>query len=126
MDSVIRDQWADALESGEYPQGNGALGRKGKDDITKYCCLGVLCELAVKAGVIQSFQGLGGDDSAISYGTSTYRTASLPSREVMRWAGLDANNPMVDYDDDHQSLAELNDSGTLDFPEIAKLVRTQL
>lgn len=43
MNPRIRDMWAEALESGEYCQGNGRL-RFNK----KHCCLGVLTDLYVK------------------------------------------------------------------------------
>lgn len=47
-----RRLWVKALRSGEYKQGYGYLHYKrgGKD---KFCCLGVLCDLAVKNGVIE-------------------------------------------------------------------------
>lgn len=48
MNIEIRDEWADALESGEYEQGFGRLNFDGK-----FCCLGVLSELLVKRGVLQ-------------------------------------------------------------------------
>lgn len=37
--------WTDALRSGEYPQGRGALRTPGG-----YCCLGVWCDLADPEG----------------------------------------------------------------------------
>jgi hypothetical protein len=40
-----REAWVQALESDEYQQTKGCL----KDSIG-FCCLGVLCDLAVKAG----------------------------------------------------------------------------
>jgi len=40
--------WIAALRSGEYKQGRKVL-RNEKDE---YCCLGVACELAARAGVI--------------------------------------------------------------------------
>lgn len=42
MDRVLKDKWVTALRSGQYVQGVGEL--KTKDG--KYCCLGVLCEVA--------------------------------------------------------------------------------
>lgn len=41
--------WADALESGEYEQG---YQRLRTDD--KYCCLGVLADIAIKRNVIEA------------------------------------------------------------------------
>lgn len=47
MDNAIALEWADMLDSGKYPQGIDALCMDGK-----FCCLGVLSELAVVKGVI--------------------------------------------------------------------------
>lgn len=41
MDSELKDKWVSALRSDEYKQGRGRLFSNGK-----YCCLGVLCEVA--------------------------------------------------------------------------------
>ena len=41
IDWTLYDEWADALESGKYPQCRGKL-----HDPDGYCCLGVLVELA--------------------------------------------------------------------------------
>jgi len=38
----LQRNWLDALRSGKYEQGQGFL----KDKHNRYCCLGVLCELA--------------------------------------------------------------------------------
>ena len=38
MDPALKAKWVEALRSGEYEQGRGALLRDGR-----YCCLGVLC-----------------------------------------------------------------------------------
>jgi len=43
----IKAQWVAALRSGEYVKGRNHLQKDGK-----FCCLGVLCELAVKAGIV--------------------------------------------------------------------------
>lgn len=41
MKKDLKDRWCDALESGEYKQGTGALRRRNGE----YCCLGVLCDI---------------------------------------------------------------------------------
>ncbi len=46
--------WVEALRSGEYKQGRGALCTVVEIDDTHpvgHCCLGVACEVAIKAGV---------------------------------------------------------------------------
>lgn len=46
-----RKLWIAALRSGKYWHGKKALHPSDN----KFCCLGVLCEVAVKAGVISSY-----------------------------------------------------------------------
>lgn len=43
MKSELKKTWIEALRSGKYEQGTHNLKRNGK-----YCCLGVLCEIAGK------------------------------------------------------------------------------
>ena len=135
MNPEIREQWAKDLESGDYPQGRGFLRTDGG-----FCCLGVLCEQAVRAGVISRF-GLDenpytaepaedvSDGSASVYGTSLESPensmAYLPLK-LIRWADLNYADPHVICETDEETtLAELNDRGT-SFGEIARLVREQL
>jgi hypothetical protein len=110
----IVKRWVKALESGEYEQNKGAL-RKGN----RFCCLGVLCDLAVKAKVINPPTILisdYGDDFA--YGNGGY-TGALPD-SVRRWAGLSESSGA------HRStsLAALNDSGRT-FKTIAKVIESE-
>ena len=49
MKPEIKKQWVQALRSGEYKQGRGQL----KQGAT-FCCLGVLCDLAVQSGELGS------------------------------------------------------------------------
>jgi hypothetical protein len=99
MDPGIRDRWAAALRSGKYPQGRSVLRtREGK-----FCCLGVLCELAAAAGVIPP--------AALYRGEWLYDSdydTELPVR-VRNWAGLMSGNPVPPSAPDGLSLAALND-----------------
>jgi hypothetical protein len=45
MNKQEKDEWIAALRSGDFVQGYGRL-----NDHNKYCCLGVKCELDVRAG----------------------------------------------------------------------------
>lgn len=49
MDPELKAKWVEALRSGNYQQGRYSLKKDGK-----YCCLGVLCEVA---GVTASGDG---------------------------------------------------------------------
>lgn len=122
---VIR-KWVDALRSGKYKQGKGYLH---KDDC--FCCLGVLCDLAEKEGLISHAvsdrTGWDGYQESITYeGVWDF----LP-KKVQTWAGLESNHPNITYkvkdrDDETEyevtdGVSELNDNG-FSFTEIADLL----
>ncbi len=123
MNKKVQKAWADALRSGDYEQGKGML-HSGDT----YCCLGVLCELAVEAGVTERFNGprvMGEHGTLPSYkygpDSEVANTGTLPI-EVSEWAGLKGadwqDNPTVDG----YSLATWNDHKNADFNDIARLV----
>lgn len=105
--------WVRALRSGKYKQTTGKLARID-DKRHGYCCLGVLCELAVKAKA-----------SAITKKTEEcifYNDESdfLPFK-VRRWAGLrDDRGTLADGSD----LSELNDDNR-PFEDIANTIEEQ-
>ena len=120
MDQAVKAQWTEALRSGEYEQETSQLCFDGR-----YCCLGVLCELAIKAGL---------DIAKEISGSEVYydgESAILPDA-VKEWAGLEFGNPRVSLPElGVLSLAELNDGRTPDerqrsFPEIADLIDAHL
>ena len=150
----VIEEWATALESGEYPQTRGALRRVRPygDQPAGFCCLGVLTELAVKAGVTEAARQ--NRDGTVSYRNSWdendpgLEMAQLP--EIVRvWAGLPLADPTVSYlytpeqvqgefeegvyessDEAWEelprmspSLAYLNDVHGRTFPEIAEIIR---
>ncbi|TVZ01250.1 hypothetical protein EAS64_33770 [Trebonia kvetii] len=133
MKPEIRDMWADALESDEYEQGQDRLTIVAPDGSERDCCLGVLCKLAVKAGVIKRLR-VRPDTGHVIYGDETDENGSTLPYAVMKWAGLDDNNPNVKYDNGRShSLAEFNDATDpdgyiphLDFADLAPLIREQL
>ena len=45
MDPEVKGKWVAALRSGEYEQGYEYLKTVEPNGDTKYCCLGVLCQL---------------------------------------------------------------------------------
>ena len=106
MNPEIRAQWCAALRSGDYAQADGYLHRA-----TGACCLGVLCDLAVKAKVIGEPVDCGG------FWSFEGNAHFLPAA-VMTWAGIRENDPVV-YG--AGALSNLNDDGT-PFAEIADLI----
>lgn len=129
MNPEIKKQWNAALTSGEYEQGKQRL----RTDDDKYCCLGVLCNLAVKAGVAKWERrtptdystGISGWHCVSIDGTASNAT-TLPYF-VQEWAGLEDENPIVSAGVGalQESLAELNDQG-IPFDAISELVKEQL
>jgi hypothetical protein len=129
-----RADWVAALRGGEYKRGIGRL--RGKD--SDYCCLGALCELAVKAGVIApAEQRLTAELTPRSqwhYGDQYM----YPPVEVLDWAGLSDRDPQVTAtmpDEDFEGetvtvrahLSELNDDySDYEFPQIADVIDAQL
>lgn len=128
MDAGVKAKWLEALRSGEYEQTTGALR-----STNGYCCLGVLCEVAVKNDVIP--EGVAADED-VEVTTYYYAEAGswLPD-VVAQWAGLDEGDPGVDLDnaaDDHYegekhyTLSSLNDLYGYDFEMIAGVIETHL
>lgn len=119
MKVEIAEQWANLLRSGKYAQGKNYLG---KDNT--YCCLGVLCELAVEQGIATKevdeygftrYSDLTGDDLSIS---------SLPVA-VQEWADMETGDGLFTDRaiDGHYSLVSMNDSmNGKTFSEIADVI----
>ena len=115
MNPQIRAQWCAALRSGNYQQGSGKLCRSGRR-----CCLGVLADLAEKAGAIGSI-------TRHPHGWTEYDGCSdwLPD-SIMEWAGLADHNPRVTASfgvaSEKLTLAVINDEYGKSFAEIADLI----
>ena len=121
MNPEIKAQWVAALRSGEYKQGQGRLnGSLG------FCCLGVLCDLAVKQGVTEWELIQESHDPCYTCGGYS---STLPEC-VGSWAGFPDGpglglGPRVTRWPREETLADLNDTGST-FPEIADLIEAQL
>ncbi|WP_326565118.1 hypothetical protein VSH64_25070 [Amycolatopsis rhabdoformis] len=114
MDPEIKAKWIAALRSGEYEQGKRVLVENDR-----FCCLGVLCDLAAQAGVVVRFSSQRGFES-----TSDPRDVSelsLP-RAVEAWAKLGSFDPKVGG----YALSTWNDSRDATFSEIADLIEAHL
>lgn len=132
MNPEIKALWVQALRSGAYEQGEGYLHQTITDDATgdtvdTFCCLGVLCDLALDNGVNM-------DVTSTGNGLTVYddRTSFLPY-VVQEWAGvtgdgtlgtpieLTVNGETIDED----SLVGLNDGG-MTFEQIANVIEGNL
>lgn len=117
MKKEIAEKWVAALRSGEYKQGKEFL-RTATDE---FCCLGVLCDLAVKNGVIISPRPRG-EGRAYEYDGDSI--SGVSSRTVRTWSGL--RDFLGEFFKDElrtgkMSLARMNDNGKT-FTEIADII----
>jgi len=125
MNSDIKTRWLKALRSGDFKQGTAQLKRT--DD--SYCCLGVLCNIAVSEGVCE--EKIIHDDGRtfISFGKGNSTSETILPLVVMEWAGIEDSDPAVNIVVDglkyRTTLAELNDAGE-SFDSIADLIETNL
>ena len=143
MNPEIKTLWLTALRSGEYKQATGYLKRDTGDGVG-YCCLGVLCEVAVSQGVKLKLDSRSAEvgkcgisdcdvcDEANDVIETRYsfdgRISYVP-QAVQDWAGLEEYNPQVGYsyaNSDTNSLATLNDGVKLDFNQIADIIEKNL
>lgn len=86
MKEEIAKRWADALDSGEYEQGHGAL----RTASGKFCCLGVLCDLYAK-DTGNKWSDVGG--TLHIEGENSY----LPEK-VCEWAGATGEDYILNRD----------------------------
>lgn len=120
-DLVLARQWIDALRSGEYVQAKGALA---KDNYTRFCCLGVACEIAT----IERIPSVNGYASGTLMGSS-FESTKLPYELALK---LDIFDDMTiqfktTYFDNlgfsnEQSLVSLNDEYKFTFLQIADVL----
>jgi hypothetical protein len=123
MNPEIKALWIDALNSGEYTQGRGYLQKNGD-----FCCLGVLCDLAEKEGVITHHTedfGFDGTSTTVAiYGPDYASSSTMLPETVAEWAGFEGNT-MGRFEgrvDGINTLWELNDSSHYSFRQIAKVI----
>lgn len=126
MRQKVKKKWVEALRSGDYEQGQERLVRDGK-----YCCLGVLCDLAEQEGVVVRRTGGLFQDPNYAYDDSSI---VLP-KVVQKWAGLKdgmfkgekshGEAPHVTISGEVRPLSDHNDNGK-DFIVIADAIERDL
>ena len=135
MNQRVKKLWVEALRSGEYQQGTGALKRYRELDFKAdgtygpvdpkdctFCCLGVLTDL-----YIRETEGAAWENGEFFYPAFRGEEAILHP-DVAEWAGIDTN-PRLDLGEGSPSsrggIAALNDGGET-FTTIADLIEEQL
>lgn len=90
MKAEVKAEWIKRLRSGKYTQTTGALHRVLGDDPRgdRYCCLGILCEIAVEQEVVKVFDPRPeNNDRELEYGTDEgYAVSGVPPESVLVWA----------------------------------------
>jgi hypothetical protein len=114
MNEEIKKQWVAALRSGAYKQGTGRLHDtyRGED---RFCCLGVLCDLAAREGVV-NVRSSGPD---ILYDDE----ADVLPQSVMDWSGVESEDGRLTTC--LPALALMNDQGTT-FAQLADEIERYL
>lgn len=124
----------DALRSGQYEQARGSLMNVAPDGQKSYCCLGVLCDIAVKNGVVGVTPvevvhdpGFVIAEAVRGDGEGCIVRALLP-HVVREWYGFDSVGPSVRMPSEcgdepyEQELTYLNDNIKATFAEIADAI----
>jgi|ERR1700733_3395948 len=114
MKAKIKQQWLKELRSGEWVQGCGQL----MNDKDEACCLGVLCDIAVREGVIKPWRK--NDYTSNSWEVS--ESIGILPQKIAKWAGLTSSNPIIQG----YGLSFYNDIKAFDFSAIADLIEKYL
>jgi len=118
--------WVAALRSGEYKQGRTCLA----PTLDTYCCLGVACELAVKAGACTSmnardtcgkvYYSIRSSDKSTAHYVNPEHYTNLP-KSVIDWLGIRVLKNDFDFSPEEE-LTALNDTERKTFAEIADII----
>ncbi len=102
----VAKMWVKELRSGKIKQTRNTLGRESGSR----CCLGVLCDLAVKHKVISNYD----------------MTARWLPFEVKKWAGLSSDvGKYTSKQGMWRHLVEDNDKAKYSFSKIADIIESQ-
>ena len=112
MKKEIAEKWVAALRSGEYKQHRGGLANRKR---TKHCCLGVLCETAIKEGVEMLVEVRSEMPNDMYFEDAT---GALPY-SVQKWAGMKSSHGLLN---DSLALTSINDELRKDFGFIADTI----
>ena len=106
MKPEIKQEWLDLLATNP-PQIKRRLGTEEGN-----CVEGLLCEIAVKHGIIEKYP----DDGCFAYGRNGFTTTT--PIEVQEWSGY--SDQVIN--DDVDNLALLNDNG-LTFAQLSDVIK---
>ena len=138
MKKDIKERWVAKLRDPNIKQTQGVLKKQIGDNEFAYCCLGVLCEVAVEDGILPPSRLADKENDVVrqeivydgkDHSSNTYAEGSVLPYNVSVWAGLGGeNNPFVPDPSESglsTSLAEANDNG-YSFLDIANLIERNI
>lgn len=128
MVKEIADKWVEALRSGNYEQGDGALCSVTEVGEKLYCCLGVLTHIYITEHNDTNFgftplrERREADKIAYVSTCGDVDTQYLPTA-VRKWAGMKTEDGTLPNDiHGEDTLAGLNDCGS-EFSDIADIIK---
>lgn len=126
MKEDIAKKWVAALRSGEYKQGKHCLQKDGE-----FCCLGVLCDIALKEGVVKIERSENGQHRYIDPNDRFVGSYLVLPAPVVEWANMHSKSgwraPLLGADKtpEFPPLFEMNDMYNNDFNQIADIVEKE-
>lgn len=124
MKKEIMEEWVQALRYGNYKQGRDLLCDKNDN----YCCLGVLCDIAERKGIVESHKPAG--NYPTQFGEN--RNDGLLPKEVMEWSGISNEDGLfttkfkvtssAGIPTETNAIVVMNDSGQYDFNQLADII----
>ncbi len=119
--------WVSALRSGVYVQARGSLRVESQELGTKFCCLGVACDLYSKSVGEGSWTEEGWFELRNSHGLDTNGSDVFLPEDVMEWLGLShVQGKFFDegVEAGTDSLTDMNDNDST-FEDIAKIIEEE-
>ena len=118
MKKELKKEWIKALRSGKYKQTSRSL--RTPDG---FCCLGVLCDIAIKSGEVKNAidEHLKWEDQNRPYFRIGMESNYIPG-DIREWAEI-IESPIVEQENGETDyLTNINDAGELSFYDIANLI----
>ncbi len=93
MDPVFKTLWLEALRSGKFGQIDGYLGAEDEDgNVLGYCCLGVLCEVAMNRNAYANKMTLTrevADGGHFKFQAGAFQDTGVTPAPIAEWADMD-------------------------------------
>jgi hypothetical protein len=116
----VKVKWLEALRSGRYTQGTGALQSVHEDGSRSFCCLGVLCEVAIEMGVVLDM-GTVRDETPAGSIVTYDGASSYPPAKVEEFANQ-GGRTLAGWEVNGESLVNMNDNRGDSFETIANFI----